>query len=380
MNVDVKRFKNGVFIYAGWNRFFSLCHFVDNKNSGIKWYPLELSSVGAWADSGDIVMGCQFIGNGSADPSQGEAGISATNAFQITAWQCVFEYNKMAVKLVDCHDFVVKNGWNEANLQNSYVKGSAKFEGGYNFGATTINHELSGGLDTVKFESETSTIIKSGNITKFVQQGGIITKGIEIGAEIENMITNPYFVEATGGNNSAPSTIGWSFYPSPSICSVDGTVLYNGHNSLHYIVTDRTSDSYFQANPDTITVEAGKKYNIEFQCRTPDRLTIDGTLMLFVAWKDGSGTTIALDNVELTMIGNDNWELKTHVTTAPSSAASLIVGFGCTKNGNVYFSEPIVSEADSLIRNNVYIRQSDVSNKINVYDVSGVLLGQVNLV
>ena len=101
--------------------------------------------------------------------------------------------------------------------------------------------------------------------------------------------------------------------------------------------------------------------------------------MLYVAYKDGSGTTIAIDNSVITMIGDGNWELKERAITAPSTASSLILGFGCVKNGNVYFCEPVLSDKDALTANNVYIRQSEDSHKLNVYDMSGAKIGTLSL-
>lgn len=381
IDMDIKYFKNGIFIYAGWNRYFLNCHIIDCTNAGLKWYPLEESTVGAWAASGDVMISSQFIGCGgeSAD-ADGEAGISATNAFQTVIWNCVFEYNKQALKVVDCRDIIFKACWNEANYGNSTVKGNCKFEGGYNFGTQTVLHTLSGGSDIVVFESETSTIITSGSETRFVQQGGIITKGVELSAEVDNMIINPYFEEASGGTSTIPSTTGWSFYPNSSICTVSEDVKYNTFNSLHYVVSGQTSDVYFQANATTISVTAGEDYAFSVQCKTPDRSTIDNGLVIFIAWKDGSGTTINLDNRTMTMVGDNNWEEKSIALTAPSSAATCIVGLGCMRNGNVYFANPQFALANALVANNVYVRQSDTEQRVDVFDISGIKLGELEYV
>lgn len=356
--IDVKCFKNGLYLYAGWNRQITCCHFIDNSDSGVKYYPLELSTVGKWAASGDVYIACQFVGN--------KYGISAYAAFETTIWNSVFEYNTRAVYAEECEDITFKNCWNEANNQNSYVKGCAKFEGGYNFGVTTVDHDLSGGSDIITFESKTSTIIASGGDIKFSQSSGIITKGVEISTAVDNMITNPYFVDTAG----AATTDSWTLYPAWAF-AVDETVKYNSHNSLHYNVSSAESDVYYQANPQAITIEPGKTYNVSVYCMTPDRATIDGDVMLYVAYKDGSGTTIAIDNSVITMIGDGNWELKERAITAPSTASSLILGFGCVKNGNVYFCEPVLSDKDALTANNVYIRQSSNAKCLDVLDISG---------
>lgn len=362
--IDVKCFKNGLYLYAGWNRQITCCHFIDNAECGIKYYPLELESVGEWSGSGDVIIACQFVGNLAA-------GYYAYANFESTIWNSVFEYNTKAIHLDNCRDVVFKSCWNEANYENIYVRGSCKFEGGYNINNGTVTHELVGGSDLIQFETENSnTMTRQGNVI-FNQSSGVITKGVEIGTEIENLISNPYFEEASGGTDTIPSTINWNIYPS--WCgTADTDNKYNKKNSLKIVVADQTSDVFYGAWAAAITVDPATEYVATITIKTPSRAEIDGNgVMCYIAWKNSSGETIVLDNRQITMIGDNNWEEKDFLLKAPNGAASLIIGFGLARNGTIYVAEPLVSYNDGLTRSNVYIRQSTDPKYLDVIDISG---------
>ena len=59
------------------------------------------------------------------------------------------------------------------------------------------------------FENETLNTMYRKDSTVFVQTAGIITKGVQIGSEVENLITNPGFSKASQGTGSVPSDEGW---------------------------------------------------------------------------------------------------------------------------------------------------------------------------
>jgi len=96
-NLDIKYFKTGLFLYAGWNRYITRCHFMDNTEYGVKYYPLEEDTVGKWSASGDVYIACQFVGNLIA-------GFYANALFESTIWNSVFEYNERAIVAIDCQN------------------------------------------------------------------------------------------------------------------------------------------------------------------------------------------------------------------------------------------------------------------------------------
>ena len=372
-NVDVMYFKAGLYLYAGWNRYISCCHFVDNQY-GIKWFPLEEATVGCWASSGDVVVASQFIGNTIA-------GIWARGLFELMAWNCVFEYNEVPIHIEDCQDVTFKNCWNEANIHNLYVKGCARFEGGYNITSSTVDHVLSGGSDILSFASKTDNTITSGGDIVFKQQGGIITKGVSISSEVSNMIQNPYFQESSGGTGFIPSLATWDVYTS-GYCFVSDTILYNGYNSFHYLATGLVTDYAFGLRTNFITIEVGKTYNFNFWAKTPSRAGIDSTgATIYVAYKNGSGDTILIDNRAITFVGDNSWEEKSFALTPAGDSVTIQVGFGCIRNGEMYISSPVFARADSIVANDVFLKVIPAdTTKISVTNLSGIEVGKIPVV
>lgn len=367
-NLIIKGFKNGSFVYAGWNRYISNCMFIDNQVSGLKWAPLEEQTVGNWSGSGDVVISCQFIGNGNS-------GVSAKALFETTMFNCVFEYNGSAIRTENCNDITFKNCWNEANEGVIEIIGSARFEGGYNIQPSTVQHTPVSGDDIVSFQGKANTIIYSGSNIRFNQQGGIITKGVELSAEIENMLANPYFEEASGGTGTVPSMLGWDVYGS---VSADGATQYMGQNTAHFLCSDFESDTAFGARQ-TITIEPGKTYNMSFMAMSPNRSTIDSTgITCYIAYRNPAGETTWFDNRTFTLAADNAWEEKTLSFTQTGDAASVIIGFGCIRNGDVYFSVPSLSDSEVLTINNVFVRKRGRSG-IEIVDMSGVSLGTITL-
>lgn len=361
-HIDILHFKNGIFSYAGWNRHITLCHFVNNIENGIKWAPLELSTVGNWSGSGDVVSACQFVGNGVA-------GVNAESLFETTFWECVFEYNAHAISVVNCNDITFKNCWNEANTGNILVTGCARFEGGYNIQPSTVTHTVVGAGDIVVFEAKAGTIIKAGSEIVFNQQGGIITKGVQLAAELTNLFTNPTF-----GTVETPGTVGWNVYVAPT---ADSVTKYAGENTAHYNISGYTEDQGFGARQ-IVPVVTGKSYNFSIYVMTSDKNTIDSTgLTCYVAHKNAAGDTSWLDNRTLTTIfANNVWELKTVVIAATGDDASLEVGFGCARNGDVHFAQPLLARSDILVANDVFVRIQDATH-LEVINMSGVKVGTI---
>lgn len=368
MNVDVKCFKCGIYTYAGWTRYITCCHFVDNSDYGIRWFPLEASTVGNWSASGDTLISNQFIGNGIA-------GVGCRALFETTFFNCVFEYNFRAIATENCNDVTFKNCWNEANLNNIQVIGSARFEGGYNIQPSTVEHTPTSGDDIVTFEGKANTIIYSGNTIRYNQQGGIITKGVELAAEIENMFANPGFTEASGGTGEIPSMLGWDVYGP---VSADSTVQYMGGNTARFLCSGYTGDAAFGMRQ-VINIEQGKTYNVSFMVMSPDRSTIDSTgITCYIAYRNPAGEVTWFDNRSFSITGDNAWEEKSLTFAQTGDAASVTIGFGCIRNGHVYFAAPTLSDSDGLSINNVFVRKKD-NTAIEIIDMTGTTLGTITL-
>ena len=367
-NVEIKGFKNGLFLYGGWNRYITRCYFVNNKECGVKYDTLEESTVGNWSASGDVYIACQMVGNQVA-------GFYAKGLFETTIWNSVFEYNKTAISTNGCTDICFKNCWNEANEGNIQVVGNCKFEGGYNINNRVVDHTLISSNDLVIFENETLNTMYRKDSTVFVQTAGIITKGVQIGSEVENLITNPGFSEASQGTTSVPSDKGW--YHEGTF-----TIVEDNPNYVTLKQADATTDLYrgLWWNTD-IPLNGETKFNVGIWMKTPDRSAIDSNgIMFYIAWKGGSGDTILIDNKPVTIIADNVWEYHEMEITAPSNAAYLKMGWGFTRNGEVSFREPLVATADSLVSSNIFIRK-DTTNPtvIQFLDINGNKIGSVDL-
>lgn len=367
-NIEVKGFKNGLFLYGGWNRYITRCYFVNNKECGVKYDTLEESTVGNWSASGDVYIACQMVGNKVA-------GFYAKGLFETTIWNSVFEYNKTAISTNGCTDICFKNCWNEANEGNIQVIGNCKFEGGYNINNRVVDHTLISSNDLVIFENETLNTMYRKDSTVFVQTAGIITKGVQIGSEVENLITNPGFSEASQGTTSVPSDKGWYH-------EGDFTIVEDNPNYVTLKQADATTDLYrgLWWNTD-IPLNGGTKFNVGIWMKTPDRSAIDSNgIMFYIAWKGGSGDTILIDNKPVTIIADNVWEYHEMEITAPSNAAYLKMGWGFTRNGEVSFREPLVATADSLVSSNIFIRKDTVEpTVIQFLDINGNKIGSIDL-
>ena len=365
-NVDVKYFKNGLFMYGGWNRYITRCHFVDNKECGVKYDTLELSSVGNWSASGDVYIACQFIGNAVA-------GFYAAGLFETTVWNSVFEYNERAISTNNCTDLCFKNCWNEANYNNIKIIGNCKFEGGYNIYNATVDHELVSSSDLIQFETgNLITMCREGSVI-FNQVSGIITKGVNIGAEVENLILNPGFADASGGTSTVPSDKNW--YHEGKF-----EIIQDNPNYVKISETEATSDVYRGIWADQITTNGNTKFNIGIWIKTDSRADLDSSgAKCYIAWKNSNKATILIDNKNITIIGDNNWEYKEIEVTAPADAAYLVVGWGIARNGTIYLKQPMVSYNDSIERSNVYTKlDSSSTNKLKFTDTNGFIIGTLD--
>ena len=367
-NVEIRYFKTGLFMFGGWNRYITRCYFRDNAEYGVKYYPLEADSIGNWAGSGDVYIACQFVANLFA-------GFYAKGLFETTIWNSIFEYNKRAIEVDSCTDICFKNCWNEANIENLKVTGNCKFEGGYNINHRTVDHIVVGGNDLVIFENETLiTMYRAGNVV-FSQTAGIITKGVEIGVEVDNLLANPGFSEVSGGTGTIPSDAGWYH---------EGTfeIIEDNPNYVSLSNEGAETDVYrgMWATQE-IALSGNTKYNIAAWIKTPDRSSIDSTgIMFYISWKTADGVTILNDNRTIILTADNTWEYHELQVEAPKGAALLKVGYGLTRNGHVYFREPELSVVGSITSSNIYVRKDNSdSNIIKYVDINGNELGSINL-
>ena len=367
-NVEIRYFKTGLFMFGGWNRYITRCYFRDNAEYGVKYYPLEADSIGNWAGSGDVYIACQFVANLFA-------GFYAKGLFETTIWNSIFEYNKRAIEVDSCTDICFKNCWNEANIENLKVTGNCKFEGGYNINHRTVDHTVVGGNDLVIFENETLiTMYREGNVV-FSQTAGIITKGVEIGVEVDNLLANPGFSEVSGGTRSIPSDAGWYH---------EGTFDIIEDNPKYVSLSNEGAEADVYRGmwaTQEIALAGNTKYNIAAWIKTPDRSAIDSTgIIFYISWKTADGVTILNDNRTIILTADNTWEYHELQVEAPKGAALLKVGYGLTRNGHVYFREPELSVVGSITSSNIYVRKDNSdSNIIKYIDINGNELGSINL-
>ena len=367
-NINIRYFRNGIFIYGGWNRVFERLEIRGCSENGTKYYPLEVSTVGHWSASGDVWLANQFVGNGDGNDSDDTAGMYCNSCKEITVWNSVFEYNDRAIITENCSGLVFKNCWNEANYNNILISGSVKFEGGYGIGKDTVEHILTSANDIVQFEGDTQNTIYKENALVFNQIGGIITKGVSIGLETENLLSNPNFIEM---NND-------SFYGWEKSASWLGTVIRDTPNYARIEVTDRTSDAYLQIKQ-RIEIGDMTSINASAYLKTDSRSDIDSYANMFVTWKNSSGDTLSYDNKTISFIGDDTWELHEYLLIPPSGAAYVDIGWGLGRNGTIYIKSPSVSDGNSAINSNVYIRKdADNDSQVIFSDINGDVIGELD--
>lgn len=370
-HIIVKGFRNGLYVYAGWNRYIYCCSFIDNSDSGIKYYPLELSTVGNWSASGDVIVACQFVGNGVA-------GYWARSNLESTVWNCMFEYNERAIYTYGCKDVCFKNCWNEANYNNILIEGSIKFEGGYNITSETVNHNLLGN-DFIQFENENSVKWIRGNEIIFNQENGIITKGVNLGSEIENLLLNSYFRELSQGTSYVTSTANWNGWNERWSISTDVTYSSNNYHTACYNFTSSSGNPAY-----TIYQEVDcttNTYTFEFKAQTPDRSAVDNGIIVKIYPMNVDGTIINTSMVRTyTFVGDNVWEDFSYTVTLPETTVKCRVEVGVVNNGVVYFAIPNFYLADGLQRSDVYFRHSTTNPKeLNVINSEGNLIGTLTL-
>lgn len=303
-------------------------------------------------------MTCSFNGNG--------IGFNGSGCFQTTLKNCVFEYNGTAIRSEYCEEILFDNCWNEANTNKIEVIGNAKFIGGYNISMETINCE--NGLIQLEYQSGNKQVFNNNNLI-FNQKNGIITKGIQIGESIENLLVNSKFYK----NQQAikvKSFDGWEKYPNWDSLYISD-VMYDDGFAYRFELNNISNSPEFNFNQ-TITVNKGK-YKISCYVMSEDRSTIDEGIGMGVIYYNSNNEVIGWDNYIYHPIGNNSWEKAEHIFDIPE-CAKLGVKFYVKQNGYCYIASPCFSSITNEYKSNLIWRLGEENNNLQAYDINGNLL------
>lgn len=366
-NCEIRRFRNAINMYGGWCRYIRNCLMMSNKGSAITYdFPVEFNEEQLvntrWTGSGDIIEGCQIFCN--------HKGYYAKYNFQSTVWNCIFEYNETPVELIQCHDITFKNCWNEENGKIK-VEGSARFEGGYNFNHECTEHTMSSGNSIVEFILENEEYVYQGEKCVYSRINGVITKGISIGEDKENLITNDSFDSWTG----------WSKYEDGSDWKIALTsdVTYNEKNCIDMNCVYFSTDAYSNVHTELIPVSGDTTYTFECYMMTPDSSTIDNGAVINMIQCTSNGAEIegATQGSNISFIANNIFEKKTVTVKTRSNCSSLKISIMILRNGHIYINSPSLA-SESLTKTNVIIQYKD--GALVVLNSSGEKIGELTLV
>ena len=370
----IQGFKNGLYMFGGWNRYFNGCYFKQCADSGVKYEPLEVARLGQYTSSGDIFEACQITGCKNY-------GIDISYVYENYFVNCVMEYNGRAIRAINCRDLTFKTCWNEANYNNIQVTGNVRFEGGFNISNTTVEHTLNAANDVIVFTENGDTTICRQQKIIYRQVGGVVVKGVEIGAELENNILNPYWEEEVGGSKVQVSTAHWNPYTGV-YCTISTEEKYKGRNSAKIDVSGLTTDQDFGWRTEKILINDGTTYTLSFAAKVNDFQAINdaGGMTVYVQWLNSSGVATLNANQAITFSSNE-WEEKSIVLTPNSNSAYVIVGFGFKRNGTAYVSCPSLTDNSSAISSDVRVTQgSGTSGKVVYFrSADGNMIGSIDL-
>ena len=357
VNCEVRRFATAVRIFGGWNRYFRGSLFMSNK-VGLK-YDVPNDNYKDWTASGDIIEGCQFLCNNT--------GYYAHWNYQSTIWNCIFEYNSVPIQLIECKDVTIKNCWNEEN-GNILVAGSCRFEGGYNINHNTVTHTKTSNNSIVEFQLENDEYVYQEDVLTYSRINGVITKGVSIGEDRENLVVNDSFENFDHWNKYVEGD--WRI-------GIDSSTVYNNKNSVAFNITGLGDYCWFNITSERIAVEPNRKYTYGAYFMSPNIASIDANVNMRVVFLNGTGDSLGMDQtVPISFVGANSFEYKDMTFTTPSSCAYIQVGVTVVKNGVLYFNSPSVS-SESLTKTNVIVRQE--GDDINVYTASGDYIGTLTL-
>lgn len=357
VNCEIRRFGIGLRIFGGWNRYIRGSLFMSNKQ-GIR-YDVPNEYYRDWTASGDIIEGCQFLCN--------TIGYYAHWNYQSTMWNCIFEYNSIPINLIECKDVTIKNCWNEENGKIE-ISGSCRFEGGYNINHNTVSHTMTSNNSIVEFQLENDEYVYQEDSLVYSRVNGVITKGVSIGEDRENLIPNNTFETFDYWNKYVEGD--WRI-------GVDSSVQYENKNCVKFNITGLSDYCWFNITSDQIAVEPNRKYTYGAYFMSPNISSMDAAVNMRVVFLDGSGNSLEVDQaVPISLVGNNIFEYKDMTFSTPSTCAFIRVGVTVVKNGVLYYNSPILS-SESLTKTNVIVRQED--GNINVYTSSGEYIGTLSL-
>lgn len=364
INCEIRRFRNAINMYGGWCRYIRNCLMMSNKGSAISYdFPEEFNEEQLvntrWTGSGDIIEGCQIFCN--------HKGYYAKYNFQSTIWNCVFEYNETPVELIQCHDITFKNCWNEENGKIK-VEGSARFEGGYNFNHDCTEHTMSSGNSMVEFTLENETYVYQGEKCVYSQINGVITKGINIGEDRENLISNDLFNNWTG----------WYKFEDGSDWKIGLTseIRYRDKNCVDINCCYLTTETYNHIGTELITVSGDTNYTFECFMMTPDSSTIDSGAVIRIIQCYAGGDEIegASEAVNINFVGNNIFEKKEIKVRTRANCSKVKVVIMVYKNGHIYVNSPTLY-SEGITKTNVILQYKNET--YNVLSTSGEKIGEL---
>jgi hypothetical protein len=369
-HITIKCFKNAIFIYGGWSRYFLGLSAIDCTVAGVNYTPLEIETVGNWSASGDAIQSSQFIGN--------TIGYKADRNFETTLQNCVFEYNTNAIYTYGCKDAFFINCWNEANEGNILINGSAKFSGGYNIIPSTVTHIDITGKGVVEFETDTDRIIKQNNNIVFYQTGGIITTGVSLGSKRLNIVPNASF-----GTIATPNFDQWTV-EAGVLTSIDTVNILEENFYSAVINCDSTQgwgfDPLYGIMTAEIPINPSEDYIVSIQTRTENMTEINkGAFLAIQVIKNGTVLTWTPDQ-NITPISNNSWESFSFNFNAISlgygDATHIKIKFFIKQYGKVWFTTPFFGDS-SVTNNDISLKLTETSGIFEVVNHLGNVINTV---
>lgn len=370
--LKVKCFDINFNIFGGWNRTFTNCEIVDGKTAGIKYAPLE----SGWSCSGDVISACNIVGNGwTASNGSGGftyqgSGIYLEGAYQMNIQNCVFEYNGKAFDIRNSPDVLIINCWNEANANNSVVRQSARFVGGYNFTNETVEHLDCSDNDIVWFDHQNEILACNNNEVIFSQEKGYITKGIAEDSKTKNLIYNPKFKI-----DGIVSFEGWFNGGFGSSIAPDPTKTYNGAVSCYINMTAQRVSAAWTSN---IPVTAGNTYTVSVASFYDGSIGIRDGFGVCLEYRP-SYTKSEIQSILPTAI--NSWEINNLTFVIPENVSSVSVFFIAPNGGRFWFTDPIFVHSDTYIRNDIKFSYGTSGTKkyVKATNSTGETLGYIKM-
>lgn len=164
-----------------------------------------------------------------------------------------------------------------------------------------------------------------------------------------NMLINPDFTDYTG----ADSVSDWDVYGG-GIGIASGTnytdELFTAYKSIRFNVSGQVVDQGFGFRQ-VIPVISGKTYTFQFYYKSDNPSSIDQGAYAYVSYRNGDDEVVFNQNIQITETIDSIWRLKTVSIPVSGDIASLNVGFGCYRNGDIYFAKPEFFISNDILEN-----------------------------